>query len=150
MLHFKEQELNYIKKVVADATVHIDRLDKEELIDYIDSIGGDVFSHIRMFTNHSDVFDKINKEEHINEWAINILWWADGMWVWLEGDSRYAEDVKEFIDDDMYCQLYEKILDYWEEQDEEEILEDEYIKGFNEAIEHMKNTVNDLQGLLER
>lgn len=118
MLVFSNKELEWIKKEFAEISNKIkNEFTKEELLEYMESVGGAAIDTALTFTKFPDWHERVNTQENFNEMVKDAIFWIGGMSVWTDSYYTTAEEVAKYIDGKEYCSVFEKIMN--EECEEE-------------------------------
>jgi tryptophan synthase beta subunit len=112
MVMFTDEMLNYIKAEMGNVVKLFENGKKKEIKEYIDNVGGIYIDCVLMFCgNHTwTFFEDINKNKYFNDEIVNFCWYGLGMWVWNESNMEMAEEVHEYVDNEIYCKIYEHII----------------------------------------
>lgn len=80
-----------------------------ELKDYVEQLDKDSINFAIVNLDFTDI-DILNSNEEINRKFVDAIWDIESYWCWsLRGCDTGAE-VREYIDDDCYCSIFQKIL----------------------------------------
>ncbi|MCT4543503.1 MAG: hypothetical protein N4A63_08175 [Vallitalea sp.] len=121
MLIFTEEELAWIKKDFENVMKIYNGDSAQDIRDLIEAIDGECLDIVILFNrNNYRLFNIVNTNEYFNKKAIDYLW-EGNMWYWCKEELTTAEEVKKYMNDDTYCQLYEKIFNYYYDGDEDEL-----------------------------
>ncbi|AGK97605.1 hypothetical protein [Clostridium pasteurianum] len=110
MIKLNKKEFAYAQNQFKHVIDKINNLHGEELKDFVDNIGGSKNVNNAIVNMDFTDINIVNKDEEINKQFINTIWEICGMWVFGEG-SMTKEEVREYIDSDEYCSIYNKILE---------------------------------------
>lgn len=113
MIKFNKKELNYIYETFSKMLNGVKSTDINDKLynEYLESLDEDTLNDAKYILKN---FAKINFNEGINSKASDTIYWLDSMWVW--GDYRFSrEEVKEYISDEIWLDIYEKIVGTFED-----------------------------------
>ncbi|MCB2297059.1 hypothetical protein [Clostridium tagluense] len=117
MIKLNEEELNWGTDILKYIKIDIEQ--KEHLVDnsYVDFLTGltkEVYPKIVYLLNN---IDKIQSDQKVNAKFIDVLNDINGFYLWSDYDSR--EEVKEYINDEIFLNYVEKIYKIWNCEDED-------------------------------
>lgn len=116
MINLTEEELNWgidCLKVIKFDIEHINNNFDVFQVDYLKHLSKNVYKNIKYILKN---IEKINTDEEINKIYIDILDEICGFWYWQEWDTK--EEVKTYIDDDIFLNYIGKIYEIWEYEEE--------------------------------
>jgi len=122
MIDLTEEELNWgidCLKVTKFDIEHINNNFDVFQVDHLKHLSKNIYENIKYILNN---IEKINTHEESNKTYIDILDEICGFWYWQEWDTR--EEVKTYIDDDIFLNYIGKIYEIWEYENNED--EEEY------------------------
>ncbi|AGK96776.1 hypothetical protein [Clostridium pasteurianum] len=108
MIHLNKKEYKFCIDTFQDSISHLSKLRGEDLLNYINSVGQDsIDSAIELITcSRKD----INNNEELNEKCKNSIFWLNGMFVWSDSYMISSNEVLEYVGDEQYCSIFEKII----------------------------------------
>jgi hypothetical protein len=119
ILKFTDQELEYIKKEFAEVSNKIkNEYSKEELLEYMSEVGGKSIDTALTFTKFPDWYERANTQDNLNKDVTDAIFWIGGMWVWADSYYTTADEVAQYIKEEEYCSIFEKIMNEDEELEE--------------------------------
>ncbi|WP_129598461.1 hypothetical protein [Anaerophilus nitritogenes] len=139
ILKFTEKEIDWIKEKIERVMKAYNSDDANEVRELIEGIQGSIVDAVLMLncTDNQVNISAINKDRVVNNKAIDVAWDACGLWAMNEFGCKTAEDCKEYMkDDDIACELYEKIFKFYEES------ENETMDGNKEFVENLRRYSN--------
>lgn len=111
MIKLSKKELtwgiNNLKFMALDIENKSKLIDKDYLV-FITNLSNKAYENIKYLL---DNLDKININEEINKKFIDTLDEINGFWYWQDYDTR--DEVKKYIDDDMFLNYVGKIYGIW-------------------------------------
>lgn len=113
MQKLTNSEIDYIKNNLTTIIEDLKKYDTsdEEYKRYLDNLGVGEINDIKFLIAN---IDKMNTDENINDKVLDQVYWILGMWVF--GDYRFSrEEVEKYISDEIWLDIYEKILDTFED-----------------------------------
>lgn len=119
MVNLNEEELNWGIDILKYIKLDIEQ--KENLVDnsYLEFLTGlskEVYPKIIYLLNN---IDKIQSDEEVNDKFIDVLQEINGFWLWQDYDSR--EEVKHYIDDEIFLNYVAKIYKIWDCEEGDDI-----------------------------
>lgn len=124
MVIFNERELNYIKQNFSKHLKDFQeiKVDEEDIRNFLlEDLTQKEIDNIKYILEN---FNKINTDEEVNDKVVDTVYWVEGMWVWRDNECN-REETSEFISDEIWLDIYEKILKSWgilEEECDEKFL----------------------------
>lgn len=111
MVDFSEKEFEYIINEFKNIVKILNDNDKNsyELKDYIEELDKDSINFAIENADFTDI-DILNSNKEINKKFVNAIWDIENYWVWIERGIDTAEELLEYIDNKIYCDIFEKIL----------------------------------------
>ena len=64
--------------------------------------------HDMSFLIADNNLSKSMNDESLNKLLVKIIYWALGMWYWIDNEYE-SEEVSEFIKDTLFCDIYKKV-----------------------------------------
>lgn len=55
-------------------------------------------------------FKYVENDDDINNEFVKAIYWNIGYWFWVDAYMDTAEELGQYINDEQYCKLYEKIM----------------------------------------
>lgn len=111
MVNFSEKEFKYIINEFKNVVKILNNNDKNayELKDYIKELDKDSINFAIENADFTDI-DILNTDTEINRKFVNAIWDIENYWVWIERGIDTPEELLEYIDNNEYCSIFEKIL----------------------------------------
>jgi hypothetical protein len=112
LINFSKEELDYIKEQMQNVIDIWEHGTKDDLKEYIDQDASGECLDTVLFISRNDWFllDTVNKNDYINSKVINYCYYGLGMWYWIDAYMNTAEEVYQYVQDEKYCNLFEKII----------------------------------------
>ncbi|AGK97643.1 hypothetical protein [Clostridium pasteurianum] len=109
MIHLNKKEYKFCIDTFKDNINHLSKLNGKDLLNYVNSVGQDSINNaVELITcSRKD----INNNEELNEKCKQSVYWLNGMWVWVDSYMETAEEVSQYVGDEQYCSIFEKIIE---------------------------------------
>lgn len=112
MIKFSEEELQWgiecLKVTIFDIE-HIDNNLDAFQVEHLKHLSKNTYKNIKFVLDNQD---KINTDEEINKIYIDVLDENCGFWYWQDWDTR--EEVKHYVNDEIFLNYIGKIYEIWE------------------------------------
>ncbi|WP_053956816.1 hypothetical protein [Inediibacterium massiliense] len=149
ILKFTDKEIDWIKEKIERVIKTYNSDNAKEVRELIEGIQGSIVDAVLMLNCTDDQVNisAINTDRVVNNKAIDVAWDAGGLWAMNEFGCKTADDCKEYIkDDDIACEIYEKIFNFYEENENETMDE---TKEFVENLRRYSNANITAEGIID-
>lgn len=108
MIIFTDQELEYIK-MEFEGLLDVLQNGSENtvIVDYVEGLDDDTTSNMHTILS---MMNLINNHIEVNKLTVDTVYYGLGMSHWLENGMLSADEVREFVDDEFYLNIYQKII----------------------------------------
>lgn len=111
MIKFTDKEKQYVKGEIVKINEMYDTGTLEEIKGYIEYVGAEQLEHVLFFNrDNCKILETIEDNEYTNKRFIEFLFYGLGMFAFRECGCTTADECFEYVKDEVYCDIFEKII----------------------------------------
>lgn len=114
MIIFSDEEIKYVRNYMENAVCIYNGNSMKDFRELMLRMDGEGLDTARIFCNCNAMFNDINNVKYENELFIKFIWWGMGLWCFPDRGIDTKEELLKLVDDKIYANLYEKILQSWD------------------------------------